>query len=96
MQGDTVVVSAAAGAVGSLVTQIAKIKGAKNIVGIAGGADKCKDLVEKFGCTHAIDYKTEDIGKKLDEFFPNSPDGCIDAYCECHRLRARHTQQIQC
>jgi len=52
--GDTVVVSGAAGAVGSVVGQVAKIKGAR-VVGIAGGADKCRYLVEELGFDAAID-----------------------------------------
>lgn len=54
--GDTVVVSAAAGAVGSVVGQIAKIKGCR-VVGIAGGAEKCRFLVEELGFDAAVDYK---------------------------------------
>ena len=62
--GDTVVVSGAAGAVGSVVGQIAKIKGAR-VVGIAGGADKCRYLVEELGFDAAIDYKTENVAEAL-------------------------------
>lgn len=57
-EGDTVLVSGAAGAVGSLVGQIAKIKGAR-AVGIAGGADKCKYVVEELGFDACVDYKSE-------------------------------------
>ncbi len=57
-EGDTVLVSGAAGAVGSLVGQIAKIKGAR-AVGIAGGADKCKYVVEELGFDACIDYKSD-------------------------------------
>ena len=62
--GDTVVVSGAAGAVGSVVGQIAKIKGAR-VVGIAGGADKCRYLVEELGFDAAIDYKAENVAEAL-------------------------------
>ncbi|HEX3724994.1 MAG TPA: NADP-dependent oxidoreductase [Pirellulales bacterium] len=62
--GDTVVVSAAAGAVGSVVGQIAKIKGCR-VVGIAGGAAKCKYVVDELGFDAAIDYKHEDIKQSL-------------------------------
>ncbi len=58
--GDTVLVSGAAGAVGSAVGQIAKIKGAR-AVGIAGGPDKCRLLTEELGFDAAIDYKAGDI-----------------------------------
>ncbi|MCL4166936.1 UNVERIFIED_CONTAM: hypothetical protein GTU68_010218, partial [Idotea baltica] len=55
-EGDTVLVSGAAGAVGSIVGQVAKIKGCK-VVGIAGGADKCKYVVDELGFDACIDYK---------------------------------------
>ena len=67
--GDTVVVSGAAGAVGSVVGQIAKIKGAR-VVGIAGGADKCRYLVEELGFDAAIDYKTENVEEALKTHCP--------------------------
>src|SRR3546814_7357322 len=54
--GETVVLSGAAGAVGSIAGQIAKIKGCR-VVGIAGGADKCKFLIDELGFDGAIDYK---------------------------------------
>ena len=57
--GETVVVSAAAGAVGSVVGQIAKIKGCR-AVGIAGGPDKCRHIVEDLGFDAAVDYKRPD------------------------------------
>ncbi len=62
--GDTVVVSAAAGAVGSVVGQIAKIKGCR-AVGIAGGPDKCRYVVNDLGFDAAIDYKSEDVTAAL-------------------------------
>jgi NADPH-dependent curcumin reductase CurA len=68
--GDTVVVSGAAGAVGSVVGQIAKIKGAR-VVGIAGGADKCRYLVEELGFDAAIDYKTENVAEALKAHCPD-------------------------
>jgi len=61
--GDVVLVTGAAGAVGSLVGQIAKIKGASKVIGIAGGPEKCKRLVERYGFDVAIDYR----GKSLDQ-----------------------------
>jgi NADPH-dependent curcumin reductase len=67
--GDTVVVSGAAGAVGTVVGQIARIKGCR-VVGIAGGADKCKWIVDELGFDAAIDYKHEDVKKKLKEHCP--------------------------
>jgi NADPH-dependent curcumin reductase CurA len=74
-EGETVVVSAAAGAVGALVGQIAKIKGAR-AVGIAGGPEKCAYIVDELGFDAAIDYKNENVAKGLAE---HCPDG-IDVY----------------
>ena len=68
--GETVVVSGAAGAVGSIVGQIAKIKGCR-AVGIAGGAEKCRYLVDTLGFDAAIDYKAEDVKAKLKEHCPD-------------------------
>ena len=64
--GDFVVVSGAAGATGSVVGQIAKLKGA-TVVGIAGGAAKCKWLTEELGFDAALDYKASDFAKKFRE-----------------------------
>jgi NADPH-dependent curcumin reductase CurA len=71
--GETVVVSAAAGAVGSMVGQIAKIQGCR-VVGIAGSDAKCKWLVETAGFDAAINYKTEDVGAALDKHCPDGID----------------------
>lgn len=68
--GDTVVVSGAAGAVGSVVGQVAKIKGCR-VVGIAGGADKCRYLVEELGFDAAIDYKSENVAEALKTHCPD-------------------------
>ena len=73
--GETVVVSGAAGAVGGLVGQIAKLKGARAI-GIAGGEDKCRHIVDGLGFDAAIDYKAGDLDAALGE---HCPDG-IDVY----------------
>jgi len=69
-EGDTVLVSGAAGATGSVAGQIAKIKGASKIIGIAGGSDKCKWVVEEAGYDHCIDYKNENLGQKITELAP--------------------------
>jgi NADPH-dependent curcumin reductase CurA len=74
---ETVVVSAAAGAVGSIVGQIAKIKGAR-VVGIAGSDEKCKWLTDELGFDAAINYKTENL---LESLKKHCPDG-IDVYFE--------------
>ncbi|KAI5458588.1 hypothetical protein BGZ63DRAFT_391685 [Mariannaea sp. PMI_226] len=68
--GETVVVSGAAGATGSVLGQIAKIKGSR-VVGIAGSDDKCKWLVEELGFDVALNYKAEDFRKKFKEATPN-------------------------
>ena len=67
--GDTVVVSAAAGAVGMAVGQIAKIKGCR-AVGIAGGREKCDFIVRELGFDAAIDYKAEDVKEALRRHCP--------------------------
>jgi NADPH-dependent curcumin reductase CurA len=74
-EGQTVVVSGAAGAVGGAVGQIAKIKGCR-AVGIAGGPEKCRHVVDDLGFDAAIDYKSENVAKALHH---NCPDG-IDVY----------------
>ncbi len=76
-EGDVVVVSGAAGAVGSIVGQIAKIKGC-TVVGIAGGPDKCKYIVEELGFDGAIDYKNEDVKERLKEETPKGLDVYFD------------------
>jgi NADPH-dependent curcumin reductase CurA len=68
--GDTVVVSAAAGAVGAPVGQIAKILGCR-VVGIAGGAEKCGYIVEHLGFDAAVDYKSEDVRAALQKHCPD-------------------------
>ena len=64
--GDTVVVSGAAGATGSIVGQLARIAGCR-VLGIAGGAEKCRWLTETAGFDAAVDYKAEDFRKTLRE-----------------------------
>lgn len=75
--GDTVVVSGAAGAVGQVVGQIAKIKGC-TVVGIAGGADKCRYITEDLGFDAAIDYKAEDVKEGLKQHCPKGIDVYFD------------------
>lgn len=71
--GDALVVSAAAGAVGSTVGQIAKIKGCR-VIGIAGGPEKCRWICQDLGFDAAIDYRTEDVGSALDRLCPDGID----------------------
>ncbi|HSN69963.1 MAG TPA: NADP-dependent oxidoreductase, partial [Steroidobacteraceae bacterium] len=73
--GETVVVSGAAGAVGSIAGQLAKIRGAR-VIGIAGSRDKCEWLTSECGFDGAIDYKQDDVAAQLDAL---APDG-IDVY----------------
>ncbi len=75
-EGDVVVVSGAAGATGSTVGQIAKIKGAAKVIGIAGGPEKCAHIVDELGFDEAIDYKSDNVATRLREA---APDG-IDLY----------------
>lgn len=75
--GDTVVVSGAAGAVGTIVGQLAKTHGAR-VIGIAGGADKCRYLVEELGFDAAIDYKSEDVAAALKQHAPTGVDVFFD------------------
>jgi NADPH-dependent curcumin reductase CurA len=75
--GQTVVVSGAAGAVGSVVGQIAKIKEC-TVVGIAGGAEKCNYIVKDLGFDAAVDYKSEDVRKSLQKHCPKGIDVYFD------------------
>lgn len=75
--GETVVISGAAGAVGSVAGQIARIKGCR-VVGIAGGAEKCRFLVEELGFDGAIDYKSEDLHAALKRECPKGVDLYFD------------------
>ncbi len=75
--GETVVVSGAAGAVGSVAGQIAKIKGCRAI-GIAGGPEKCRWIVEELGFDAAVDYKAEKVRAALRERAPDRVDVFFD------------------
>jgi NADPH-dependent curcumin reductase len=75
-EGDTVVVSAAAGATGSVVGQVARIKGAGTVVGVAGSYRKCVWIVDELGFDAAVDYRGEDVATALRR---HCPDG-IDLY----------------
>ena len=77
-EGDVVVVSGAAGATGSAAGQIAKIKGAKKVVGIAGGAEKCAYIVDELGFDEAIDYKNDNVAARLREACPDGIDLYFD------------------
>ncbi|TQF82782.1 NADP-dependent oxidoreductase [Elioraea sp. Yellowstone] len=76
-KGETVVVSAASGAVGAVAGQLARLAGCR-VVGIAGGAEKCRFVIETLGFDAAIDHRAEDLAAALDR---TCPDG-IDVYWE--------------
>ena len=75
--GETVVVSGAAGGVGSVAGQIAKIMGAR-VIGIAGSPEKCRWVVEELGFDDCIDYRAEDVGAGLSRTCPNGIDVYFD------------------
>jgi NADPH-dependent curcumin reductase CurA len=75
--GDTVVISGAAGAVGNVAGQVAKLKGCR-VIGIAGGPEKCRALVDETGFDAAIDYKNQDVRKALREYAPEGVDVYFD------------------
>ncbi len=94
--GETVVVSGAAGAVGQVVGQIAKIKGCR-VVGIAGGPDKCRYVVDELGFDACVDYKHGDVKaglkqhcpKGIDVYFDNVGGDILDAALTQLAMRAR-------
>jgi NADPH-dependent curcumin reductase CurA len=94
--GETVVVSGAAGATGSIAAQIAKIQGCR-VIGIAGTVDKCVWLTDELGLDGAINYRTEDVATRLavlcpngiDVFFDNVGGPILDTVLQRLALRAR-------
>ncbi|WP_166359135.1 NADP-dependent oxidoreductase [Pseudomonas akapageensis] len=94
--GETVVISGAAGAVGSIAGQIARLKGCR-VVGIAGGKDKCQFLIDELGFDGAIDYKNEDVitglkrecPKGVDVYFDNVGGDILDAVLSRLAFKAR-------
>ncbi len=94
-EGDIVLVSGAAGAVGSVVGQIAKIKGCR-VIGIAGGKEKCDYIINELGFDEAIDYKSENIytalkrkcPKGIDVYFDNVGGVILDAALSKLRMHA--------
>jgi NADPH-dependent curcumin reductase CurA len=77
-EGDTVVVSGAAGATGSIVGQIARIKGAARVVGIAGTEQKCAWLVDELGFDAAVNYREDQVAARLREACPDGIDVYFD------------------
>ena len=98
--GQTVVVSAASGAVGALVGQIARIRGCR-VVGLAGGPEKCAYVVDELGFDACIDYKAEGMFKalaaavpdRIDCYFDNTGGPILEA---CLSLLARHARIALC
>jgi NADPH-dependent curcumin reductase CurA len=94
--GETVVVSGAAGATGSVAGQIAKIQGAR-VIGIAGTPDKCRWLTDELGFDGAVNYRTDDVDARLaqlcpdgvDVFFDNVGGSILDAVLRRLAMRAR-------
>jgi NADPH-dependent curcumin reductase CurA len=94
--GETVVVAAASGAVGSVVGQIAKIKGC-TVVGIAGGADKCRYVMDELGFDYCLDHHSDDLPgrlasacpKGIDVYFENVGGAVFDAVLPLLNARAR-------
>ncbi len=94
--GETVVVAAASGAVGSVVGQIAKLKGCR-IVGIAGGPEKCRYVIEELGFDDCIDHRADDFpkllkaacGDRIDVYFENVGGAVFDAVLPLLNAKAR-------
>ena len=76
--GDVVVVSGAAGATGSVVGQIARAKGAGKVVGIAGGPEKCAEVVEAYGFDECLDYREPSLTRRIHEACPKGVDVYFD------------------
>ena len=76
--GENVLISAAGGGVGSAAGQIARIKGAGKVVGIAGSDTKCQWLVDELGYDETINYKSENVSERIAELFPNGIDVFFD------------------
>jgi NADPH-dependent curcumin reductase CurA len=95
--GDVVLISAAAGAVGSAATQMARLLGAARVIAIAGGPDKCAYVTEELGADAAIDYKAGPVAKQLraiapggiDVFFDNVGGEQLEAAIGALRLHGR-------
>lgn len=95
--GDVVVVSAAAGATGSVVGQVARALGASRVVGIAGGPEKCARVVQRYGFDECVDYRSGDVRAQLvaacptgvDLYFDNVGGATLDAVLTCLSQRAR-------
>ena len=99
-KNDVVVISGAAGGVGSMVVQMAKITQASKIIGIAGGAEKC-NFIKDLGCDETIDYKSENVAERIFEFCPNGIDFYFDnvggdILSACLERLAMHARIVLC
>lgn len=99
-KGDVTVISGAAGGVGSMVVQMAKITESSKIIGIAGGAEKCR-IIRQLGCDEAIDYKSESVPERLAELCPNGIDYYFDnvggdILSACLERLAMHARIVLC
>ena len=94
--GETLLVSAAAGSVGSIVGQIGKIKGA-TVIGIAGGADKCRWVEQDLGFDHCLDYKdtSQPLRKSLADAAWDIHIQLTLRYTKCIKPTFRHTKRIE-
>ncbi len=88
--GDTVFVSAAAGGVGSIAGQLARLLGAGRVIGSAGGIQKCRWLIEDVGFDAAIDYRSQDLRSRLTELAPDGLDLYFDNVGGDHLVAALH------
>jgi NADPH-dependent curcumin reductase CurA len=96
-EGDVVVVSGAAGATGSVAGQIAKARGASKVVGIAGGPEKCAEVVEKYGFDECLDYREDHLNQRIraacpkgvDLYFDNVGGEILDAVLSNIAMNAR-------
>ena len=98
-KGDVAVVSGAAGGVGSLVVQMARILGCR-VIGIAGGAEKC-EFIRSLGCEESIDYKNDDVEEKIRQFCPDGMDIYFDnvggeILASCLEHLAFHARIVLC
>jgi len=98
--GDRMVLSGAAGGVGSMVSQMAANVVGCDVVGMAGGAEKCA-FIRDHGCSHAIDYKAENIEQRLDELLPDRIDLYFDnvggeTLATCLERLRMHSRVVLC
>ena len=95
--GKVVLVSGAAGTVGSLAGQLARVKGAARVIGTAGGADKCRHVKERYGFDECLDYKALDSVEKMTEALKRAaPDGIDLFYDNTGTAQATYKRTYMC